>query len=128
MIKSKGSYILILTIIFAMLTASEQAIPTIAPDNTLLNAQANYVMSYFTLQKFTTSSYFQVDFSQSDIGVNDGALNVTVTLNGSAISNSTITSNCVSKICIIKLGITVNASTNIATTFGYLRNPKFTAT
>ncbi len=84
-------------------------------------------MSYFSYSKFTTASYFQVDFTQSDIAVNDGTLNVTVSLNGSVINSNTITSNCTNKVCIIKLGTAFNASTLVETTFGLLRNPKFTA-
>lgn len=113
MVTSKGSYFLILVIILALFSSSEQAIPTIVPDNSLLNAQSNYIMSYFSLQRLTTSSYFQIDFSQTDIAVNDGALNVSANLNGSAINSSTITSSCTNKICIIRLGVTVNANTNV---------------
>ena len=113
MVTSKGSSLLILVIILALFSFSEQAIPTIVPDNSLLNAQSNYIMSYFSLQRLTTSSYFQIDFSQTDIAVNDGTLNVSANLNGSAINSSTITSNCTNKICIIRLGITVNANTNV---------------
>jgi hypothetical protein len=128
MITSKGSSLLILSIIFALFITSEQAIPTIVPDNSLLNAQSNYIMSYFSLIKLTSSSYFQIDFSQSDILVTDGNLNVSVNLNGSPMNSSIITSNCTNKVCIIKLGAIVNANTNIETTFGLLKNPKFTAT
>ena len=113
MVKPKGSYLLILVIILTLFSSSEQAIPTIVPDNSLLNAQSNYIMSYFSLQRLTTSSYFQIDFSQTDIAVNDGTLNVSANLNGSAINSSTITSSCANKICIIRLGVTVNANTNV---------------
>lgn len=44
------------------------------------------------------------------------------------MNSSIITSNCTNKVCIIKLGAIVNANTNIETTFGLLKNPKFTAT
>lgn len=124
---SKRTFIVLLVFIFALFATTEQSIPTIAIDNPLLNAPANYIMSYFSLQKLTSSSYIQIDFSQSDIGVNDGSLNVTVNLNGSPMNTTALTSNCISKVCIIRFGTTVNANTNIQTTLGLLINPKFTA-
>lgn len=114
-------------VILALLVPSEQSIPTIAPENSLLNVQSNYVMSYFTLNRFTTASYFQIDFSQCDITVNDGQLNISVSLNSSVINSTNVTSSCVSKVCTIRLNRAFNSSTLVETTFGLLRNPRFTA-
>jgi hypothetical protein len=124
---TKHSLLLVLAILLALLITTEQSIPTLTPDNSLLNAQCNYIMSYFSLNRFTTASYFQIDFTQSDIAVTDGQLNVTVNLNGSPMNTSTITSSCLNKVCIIRPGTTFNANTLVEPTFGLLRNPKYTA-
>lgn len=58
-------------LVLAIFWPTESSIPTIGLENNLLNAQTNYIMSYYNFRQFQTASYFQIDFSQSDITVTD---------------------------------------------------------
>lgn len=120
--------LLILAILVLIQPSSPQTIPTIVPDNPLLNGQANYILNYFvSKQLLTNSSYFQVNFSQADIVVPNAKLNVTVTANGNIISSGNTSVSCSTGVCTIKLGTTINNNTNLAINFGLMRNPKYTA-
>jgi hypothetical protein len=124
--KLKVKFTILLISLLILTTFS--SIPTIIPENTLLNSQSNYIINYFALKQLQTTCYFQIDFSQSDVLVPTGTLNVTATYNGTAITQSSITSSCTSsKVCTIKLGTAGSANTNVAITFGMLTNPKYTA-
>lgn len=118
----------LLMIILVCLASAQSSIPTISLENNVLNAQTNYIMSYYTLRAFQTSSYFQLDFTQSDITVPDGVLNSTATINGTTINQSLIQSNCTNRVCIIRLGTSFALNTNVVVSFGQLTNPRYTAT
>ena len=125
--KTKLSSLALFIILLALIGPIHSSIPTIALENNVLNANSNYIMSYYNFRPFQTSSFFQIDFSQSDIAVTDGPLNVTATLNSTAVNQPLIQANCTSKVCIIRLGTSFAENTNILISFGRFRNPRFTA-
>lgn len=128
LIKTKKNHLyLCLVLILCMMKITNSSIPTVTPENPLLNSQSNYMMNYFSFRPFQTSSFFQLDFTQTDIIVNDGQLNVTASLNRTAVNSSSITANCTNKICLIKLRIAFAINTNVEILFGQVRNPRYTA-
>jgi hypothetical protein len=120
---------MILLVIFSILFLSNtQTIPTILPENNLLNSQTNYIMNYFAIRSFFTNSYFQIDFSQSDIIVPESTINISATLNNNPVNSANINASCSNKICILRLGTSFNSGTNIIINFGSFRNPRYTST
>jgi hypothetical protein len=125
--KTKRSSFLLFTILLALIGSIQASIPTISLENNVLNANTNYIMSYFNFRPIQTSSFFQIDFSQSDIAVTDGPLNVTATFNNTAINRSVIQANCTNRVCVIRPGTSLAENNNIIMSFGQFRNPRFTA-
>ena len=124
---SKLSLLILLAIVLALIGPIQSSIPTIALENNVLNANTNYIMSYYNFRPFQTSSFFQIDFTQSDISVTDGILNVTTTLNSTSVTQSLIQANCTNRICIIRIGASFAENTNVVISFGQFRNPRYTA-
>jgi hypothetical protein len=117
----------LVVILLLLLPSCPQTIPTIVPDNPMLNGQANYILNHFVSKQLLSTSYFQVNFSQADIVVPNGKLNVTATANGNAISSTNTSVSCANEVCTIKLGTIINVSTNVVINFGLMRNPKYIA-
>jgi hypothetical protein len=125
--KTKLSSFLLFTILLAFIGSIQASIPTISPDNNVLNTNTNYIMSYYNFRPFQASSFFQIDFSQTDIAITDGRLNVNATFNNTAVNQSVIQANCTNRVCVIRLGTSFVENNNIIMSFGQFRNPRFTA-
>jgi len=117
---SKQAAILLLLLTLA---AAQQGSLQVTPLNSVLFANSNYQVSYYTFKTLPSSATFLLDFTSTYIVVPNTTLNVTASVGSSSVNGATGT--CSSSKCTLKLNNQVAANSNLSFVVGNLQNPYF---
>jgi len=112
-----------LLLLLLALACAQQGSLQVTPLNSVLYANSNYQINYYTVRLLPATATFLRDFTNTYVVVPNAVLNITASVGNNPVSNANGT--CSSNKCTLKLNNQVAANGNLTFIIGSLQNPYF---